>query len=211
MIKVPRLLALVLAFMIALPLTAYAKDSSLATQSLKRESTITAEELEAGLLHEMKVYAEDYIEAYEDTGIDPVFLAAKDAFESGWGRFPTQGNNLSGFKTSERFDSVSESIAYVSDFMDREYLTEDGRFYKGDTISDVNHYYNGNLTWELSILRIMEGIHKRIDAYRAQNTASEPATPPLEEPLVDIGISVLPESDESVTLRQIDGISLSSN
>lgn len=151
--------------MLAVCLPAHAAGSgSLQSLNLKQPCHITAEQLETGLLYDLKPYAQDYIDAYERTGINPVFLAAKDALESGWGRYPMNEVNISGFYTKKQFESVPHVISYVSDFIDEEYLTETGRYFRGYTVSDINVCWNGRPEWGREVLGIMAGIYRRMDS-----------------------------------------------
>lgn len=154
--------------------TAYAAaHSSHASMSLKHECDVTVEELESALLYDLKPHAADYILAYRNTGVCPVFLAAKDALESGWGRYPINGTNISGFYGGVRFTSVSHGIDYVSQFLDNEYLTPGGKYFCGYTLSAVNRHYNGSLVWEQKVNGIMQGIDGRVEKYRAEREPDE--------------------------------------
>lgn len=139
-----------------------------AAENLRHTCEITEEELEAALLYELKPYAGDYIQAGERTGICPIFLAAKDALESGWGRYPMNGTNISGFYGGCVFESIPHGINYVTDFIDREYLSPDGKYYAGCTLSAVNTHWNGSAIWEREVYGIMCSIEKRIGQFREQ-------------------------------------------
>lgn len=170
--KFKKLAALTLALSLLISCTLPASAATYtAHMSLRRKSAVTVDELQAGLLYNLKPHADDYILAYERTGIDPVFLAAKDALESGWGRYPMDRYNVSGFFTKRQYNSICECIADVSNFIDREYLTPGGRFYKGDSVAAVNHYWSGHKAWETGMVNMMNDINRRIEAYRAQNAA----------------------------------------
>jgi beta-N-acetylglucosaminidase len=125
---------------------------------LKHECSITPEQLEYGLLYDLKPLAGEYIAAYEATGICPVFLAAKDALESGWGRHCHEPNNLSGYYTDYVFDSPEDCIQFVAKRIDENYLSENGLFHKGDSLDDVAVHYNGSQKWADEVRTIMEEI-----------------------------------------------------
>lgn len=122
----------------------------------------TAEELEKGLLHDLKPLAPLFIQAQEKYGIDAVFLAAVAAEESGWGRYQFRQNNIFGFY-GPQFESLEHCIDHVANFLLREYLTPSGKYYKGTSVAAVNTYYNGRDTWEEHVTSIMASIVNRIE------------------------------------------------
>ena len=122
----------------------------------------TAEELEKGLLHDLKPLAPLFVQAQDKYGIDAVFLAAIAAEESGWGRHQFRKNNIFGFY-GPQFESLEHCIDYVANFLLTEYLTPDGKYYKGTSVAAVNTYYNGRDTWEEHVTKIMNNIVNRIE------------------------------------------------
>lgn len=149
--------------------------------SLTEPSNLTPEQLAQGLRGSLKNYAPVYIEMEQTYGINAVFLAAKDALESGWGEY-TYGNNLSGWG-NRSFSSHEECIREVSFCMKQWYLTPPhesnecdenceydqfdncliGQYFNGYTISDVNICYNGRQEWEDRVKGIMIDIYEKID------------------------------------------------
>ncbi|MGL5913258.1 MAG: glucosaminidase domain-containing protein [Bacteroidales bacterium] len=131
-------------------------------------SNLTAEELESGLLHDLKQYADCFIQAEEDTGINAVFLASVAALESGWARSKVSAefNNLFGWSTRDSFyyfSSKEECIAFVANKIKELYLSENGIYFNGYEVSDINVKYNGRKHWEDSVLRIMSEIVHRTE------------------------------------------------
>lgn len=122
----------------------------------------TTEELEKGLLHDLKPLAPLFVQAQDKYGIDAVFLAAIAAEESGWGRHQFRKNNVFGFYGPE-FESLDHCIDYVANFLLTKYLTPDGKYYKGTSVAAVNTYYNGRDTWEDHVTKIMTNIVNRIE------------------------------------------------
>lgn len=142
-------------------------------------SGLTKEELEQGLKYVLKDYADIYIEMENQYQINAVFLAAKDALESGWGRYAYY-NNLSGWG-STHFDNPEQCIEHVSEYIKIWYLTEPhnptlcdsecknyyniydqctiGQYYNGTTIHNINAYYNGRTFWEQQVVSIMYQIY----------------------------------------------------
>lgn len=136
---------------------------------------IEVEALEKSLLYNLKPYAATYIEAGKQYGVDPVFLAAKDAEESGWGRSPAASNNLGGWTNSSggymRFNSVEEYIYHAAKSMAEMYLDKDGCYHNGTSLSDVNKRYNGRQEWIDHVGGIMDSINKKINEYTGSDYA----------------------------------------
>ena len=57
---------------------------------------LSTEELEAVLKYDLKPYAQEFLYAEEDYGINACFLASIAALESGWGRYQFKENNIFG-------------------------------------------------------------------------------------------------------------------
>lgn len=138
------------------------------TNNLLSPSNLSSEQLEKGLLHELKAYAPYFIEAEKETGINALFLSAVAAFESDWGRsnVSNRDNNLFGWTQGEgymKFDSKEDCINHVSSKVKELYLTEGGTYHNGYSVSDVNKKYNGRKFWEESIELIMNNIYNRIE------------------------------------------------
>ena len=134
---------------------------------LKR-SNLTAEELRTVLLYDLKDYSEYFIEAERTTGVNAVFLASIAALESGWARSDVakEKNNIFGWIGSDgymRFNSVRECILFVADCLKSNYLSEDGIWFEGYEVADVNIHYNGSKFWEDNVTDIMESIIERIE------------------------------------------------
>lgn len=131
-------------------------------------SNLTSEELERGLLHDLKLYAPVFIQAEKETGINAVFLASISALESGWARSNVSktNNNLFGWTSSKgykSFNSKDECILYVAGRIKELYLTEGGAYFNGYEIEDVNIKYNGSEHWESNVKSIMKQIKMRIE------------------------------------------------
>lgn len=131
-------------------------------------SNLTSAELERGLLYSLKECAPAFIEAEKQTGINAVFLASVAALESGWAEsnLSNTHNNLFGWTLSSgfmQFDSKEECILYVASRIKELYLTEDGMYFNGYEVSDINICYNGRQHWEDSVNSIMYDINYRIE------------------------------------------------
>lgn len=145
--------------------------ASASKEDLTEYRYIPVDAFEDALLYDLKPLAATYIEAGRMYGVDPVFLAAKDAEESGWGRYQAAPNNLGGWTGSDgymSFDSPESYIYYSASKIAELYLDEEGRYHCGTSLSDVNEYYNGRDVWEEHIADIMDQINYRIDEHQGE-------------------------------------------
>lgn len=155
-----------LAIIIILPLAltnveafAITEDAAL-NLDLTEKSGYTAEKLSKGLSGELFSLAEDFILAEQKYGVNAVFLAAVAALESGWGKSCFRENNIFGW-SGKSFESKAECIDFVASKIAEHYLSEDGKYYHGKTLSGVNVCYNGNGFWEEKVAQIMAMIAKK--------------------------------------------------
>lgn len=142
-------------------------------EDLTQYRYIPVEAMEDALLYELKPFAATYIEAGKQYGVDPVFLAAKDAEESGWGRYQSAPNNLGGWTGSDggfmSFQSVEDYIYHAASSISEMYLDEDGCYHHGTSLSDVNKRYNGRQTWVDHVGGIMDDSNEKINEYTGAN------------------------------------------
>ena len=132
-------------------------------------SNLTSEELEKGLLHDLKQYAPVFIQAEQETGINAIFLASVSALESGWARsnVTKKNNNIFGWTSSKgykTFNSVEECILEVAGRIKALYLTEGGTYFNGYEVEDINVRYNGRKEWEDNVNSIMRQIKRRVES-----------------------------------------------
>ena len=134
---------------------------------LLQKSNLTAEQLEEALYYRLADYAEVFIEAEEETGVNAIFLASVAALESGWGRSKVakNKNNLYGWTTDtgdyKTFESHEECIKFIAHKFKELYLSPDGRYFTGYEVKNINYYYNGRQAWEDAVNNIMDGILRR--------------------------------------------------
>lgn len=100
----------------------------------------TAEELEDRLKYDLKPYAQAFLNAEEDYGINACFLASIAALESSWGRKQFRDNNIFGFGKCS-FDTTERCIDFVAWWLYKHYIREDGRYYRGGTIEAIGSVY----------------------------------------------------------------------
>ena len=125
----------------------------------------SSEELSSGLLWELSGYADEFIAAEEKYGVNALFLCAVAALESGWGRYCFRPNNIFGW-SGKSFGSKEECIDFVASKISENYLSEEGKYYNGKTVSGVNVFYNGSEFWEKKVPGIMAMIAKKISDER---------------------------------------------
>ncbi len=106
-------------------------------------------------------YADMFLQAEVQTGVNAKFLAAIAALESGWGSsdLAKYKNNLFGW-TDENgytgFGTKEECILMVADDLKEKYLSEDGEYFEGWRIEDVAKHYNTvNPAWSDKVREIM--------------------------------------------------------
>jgi hypothetical protein len=105
-------------------------------QNIEEPCGLSTEELEAVLKGELKNYAQEFLWAEEDYQINALFLCAVAAAESGWGEHQFKPNNIFGFGRCS-FESIPKAIDFVSWYLRKNYLNENGKYYRGGTISDI--------------------------------------------------------------------------
>ncbi len=127
----------------------------------------TEAQLTAALRYDIADYAGLYLEAAERYGINVYFLVAKDALESGWGRYESAQNNLGGWISDDggymAFDSIEDYIDHTARNLRDMYLTDGGIYHTGYTLEDVNRYYNGSQEWLDEVAGIWAMIEGRVN------------------------------------------------
>ncbi len=134
---------------------------------------LSAEELAFGLKGKLPELAPEFIAAEEKYGVNAVFLAAVAALESGWGKSCFRPNNIFGW-SGKSFESKQECIDFVASKIAEHYLSENGKYYHGKTVSGVNVCYNGSDFWERKISGIMVMIF--------ENAGKKPSPVPEKDP-----------------------------
>ncbi len=151
--------------LIGSPETALAEDF---TADLTVKSGYSAEELAAGLKGNLVDLAGEFVAAEEKYGVNAVFLAGLAALESGWGRHCFRPNNFFGWG-KKSFDTPAEGIDFVAEKIAAYYLSKDGKYYHGVSLSGVNVSYNGSKAWTEKVGGIMQNISKKAEAYREEH------------------------------------------
>lgn len=127
--------------------------------------------------------ADYFYYAEKEYGINGIFLASLAIHESGWGTskialdkknlFGYQAYDDTAYQSSKTFNTYSEGIDLVSRVLIKYYLNSsgteiyggdiaDGKYFFGNTISDVNKNYATDPNWSISIFKIMKELYSRI-------------------------------------------------
>ena len=155
------LIGAIIATMILFPIVnAYAAE----LPDIEEPCGLTAEELEERLKGNLKPYAQAFLHAEEDYQINALFLCAVAAAESGWGEHCFRPNNFFGFMTKKEFRTPEEGIDFVAWFLRKHYLNENGKYYRGGTISAIGKIWcpDGTGDWERLVTGIYGGLCKLI-------------------------------------------------
>lgn len=94
-----------------------------------------------------------YVYMEELYGVNAIWLMALNAEESGWGRsgLAISNNNLGGVKSRDggwaTFSDWGDCLEFITNMIRYEYLSEDGLFYNGVSIWDVNTKYCEGTQW----------------------------------------------------------------
>ncbi len=142
----------------------FAKESSinLSTFNLTTKSNVTARQLDEILKYNLKGLGEYFVKAEQEHEVNALFLASLSALESGWGRYCFRENNIFGY-SGVSFSSKAECIDFVAQKLKQNYLSKDGKYHTGYTISDVNRYYNGSDFWEETVTDIMSSFIRKLN------------------------------------------------
>lgn len=108
----------------------------------------------------LQTLSDGYVYMEEVYGINALFLASLSAEESGWGtsELAMYNNNIGGIKSStgdwEYFNDWFECLSFKADLLYNDYLKEDGIYYNGLSIWNVNTSYCEQNTWADNISSI---------------------------------------------------------
>lgn len=116
--------------------------------------------------------AETFYNAEQEYEINGVFLAAIGIHESAWGTstIATEKYNLFGYKaydsdpegSAQTFESYEDAINTVAEALATNYLSEDGSYYNGTTIEDVNEKYATDENWAVKVYAYMEYLYDKL-------------------------------------------------
>lgn len=140
--------------------------------NLLTKSNITIEELQKGFANtNMQGLEQYFINAENETGINAIYLAGLATHESGWNtsEFAKERNNLFGWQSydsnlnaTKRFASKEESIMTVARALKKMYLSENGCYFNGYTISGISKRYASDKQHNQKVFRNMQKIVDKI-------------------------------------------------
>lgn len=118
----------------------------------------------------LKGLAKPIMEVQEKYNVNGVFLLAIIHLESGNGTssLAKSHNNLGGIKsgTSYRgFETKSACIDYMGRLLSKYYLSENGQYFNGYTISDVNKRYCELNSWTDKVANLMLQVQEGLNNY----------------------------------------------
>jgi hypothetical protein len=130
---------------------------------LTKPSGIDATRLKIAVSGVFSDLAGVFCQAEEETGVNALFLIATSALESGWGEseLAHSHNNIFGWTDPDSpdgfmyFDSKADCIMYVAYAIKANYLSQDGKYFEGFTIRDINEHYCSKADWSRKVLEIM--------------------------------------------------------
>ena len=110
-----------------------------------------------------------YVYMEELYGVNAVYLMALSAEESAWGRseLAITRNNIGGIKATDGswryFNSWGDCLDYKARLLKNQYLSENGCYYNGLSIWDVNEMYCEQKTWSDNINNIANDLINKIN------------------------------------------------
>ena len=113
---------------------------------------------------QVEQYIDVLLESAKSNDINPIFLTSLMIWESGWGENITYGNNLFGWSGGD-YSDIQDSIVQISKKIKNYYLLENGLYYHGTTLKDVNVSYNGRQEWLVGMSDIIQLLTLRLDNY----------------------------------------------
>lgn len=137
--------------------------------NLLEPSNITREE--AYIMLEgtaLQTLSNAYVYMEELYGVNAIYLMSLSAEESGWGRseLAMTHNNIGGIKSSNGwmyFSDWGECLDYKARLLKNKYLSENGDYFNGYSIWNVNIKYCEQNTWADNINSIAYGLLNKIN------------------------------------------------
>jgi len=113
---------------------------------------------------------EDFVVVAQKYHLNPVYIAAHAAHESGWGtsRIAQEKKNLFGYgaydscpyECAKTFPTYRDGIMFVMSRVKKDYLTPGGKYYEGETLEAMNIHYATDKEWAAKIKRIMVNFYQ---------------------------------------------------
>lgn len=139
---------------------------------LRVPSKLTAEEinymLEGTNLHDL---GDAFERAEKEYNVNALYMMGLAALESSWGnsRFAVERNNLFGWNAvdsnpnlAKSFDSKKDAILFVASKLEKNYLTDSGRYFEGYTPKSIDVHYCTDEFHAAKIINIVSGLTKKL-------------------------------------------------
>jgi beta-N-acetylglucosaminidase len=117
-------------------------------------------------------YAQTFVDVARTLNINPYYIAAHAAWETGWGTSSIflKKNNPFGYGAYDKspydsaisFNSVADGVSWAMTKIKQDYLTQGGRFYNGSTLHGMNVLYATDPNWANGIVGIMNSLRNRV-------------------------------------------------
>lgn len=117
-----------------------------ASNYLATASGLTAAEYETLMPEALKGYGGTIYDMEQKYEINGTFLLSVIILESGHGTsgLAQENKNVAGNKATDgwkAFGTITEGIEYAAENLATNYLKEDGKYYRGDTVKDISTLY----------------------------------------------------------------------
>lgn len=121
-------------------------------------------------------YGQAFVDTGRALGINPLYIAAHAAWETGWGTSAIwrDKNNPFGYGAFDRcayscavkYSSKSEGISKGMSYIYRDYLASGGKYNHGTTLRGMNVHYASDQNWKNGIASIMNSFAKNLNLTR---------------------------------------------
>ncbi|MDL2236350.1 glucosaminidase domain-containing protein [Christensenellaceae bacterium OttesenSCG-928-K19] len=131
-----------------------------AADDLSQPSGLTAAEYEEIMPEALKGYGGQIYDAEQKYDINGIFLLAVIRLESGNGEsgLTKSKNNVAGNKGNSgymSFETLSDGIEYAAQNLGENYIAEDGKYYRGGAIGDIERIYCPGGGWASQVKSLM--------------------------------------------------------
>lgn len=140
--------------------------------NLLTKSNITVEQLQKAFKGtKMEGLEQYFVQAENETGINAIYIAGLACHESGWNtsKFAKERNNLFGWQSydsnldaTKKFDSKEQCILFVAKQIKKTYLSENGCYFSGYTISSISKRYASDKKHNEKVYKNMQKIVDKI-------------------------------------------------
>lgn len=143
------------------------------SNNLSKSAYVTASEFDVILKGtNLEGLGKSLVQAELKYNINSIFLLALIIHESGWGtnKLSLEKNNItsycaydkSPFTSAKTFRSKGECVDVTAKHLNLSYLNENGQYFNGYGIEDINIFYAQDKSWHIKITNIARQILKKI-------------------------------------------------